>query len=90
MTPTLPSWSMDASGEERWLSVLREHAARLAFPDWTSGPDDWPSFYTSFDDAAEPYMEVTVYRGVDRIHYRRYTGDELAAFWARLLDSLTE
>lgn len=66
----------------------------MAFPDWESGPADWAHLYTGFDDGAR-YTEVAVYRTGDdgthvRIYYRRYTGDELTAFWARLLNEIAK
>lgn len=79
---------MDSSGEERWQSALRDHAARMAFPDWVPGDADWTSLYTSFDDEGAPVTEVAVYRDHDRIHYLRLTGDQLIAFWTRLVNEI--
>jgi hypothetical protein len=84
---------MDTSGEDRWLSTLRDRAAQLAFPDWTPTEGDWTHLYTGFVDDGTPYTEVAVYRECDghaRIHYHRYAGDELAAFWQHLLNQITE
>ncbi|MFD1933693.1 MULTISPECIES: hypothetical protein [Nonomuraea] len=80
---------MDSS-EERWVSALRDQAARLAFPEWVPGPDDWTSLYTSFEEGGAPLTEVAVYRGHDRIHYIRFTGNELIAFWTKLVDRIAE
>ncbi|MFI6502837.1 hypothetical protein [Nonomuraea typhae] len=81
---------MDAPGEERWLGTLRGHAARLAFPEWMPGPDDWTDLFTGFTDAGAPYTEVSVYRDHERIHHRVYRGGDLTAFWSRLLDEVAE
>ncbi|WP_246075791.1 hypothetical protein [Nonomuraea terrae] len=77
------------------MSALQDRAARLAFPTWAPQAGDWTHLYTGFVDDGTPYTEVSVYRAGDggghvRIHYRRYTGDELTAFWARLLHEVTE
>lgn len=81
---------MHSSGEERWVQALQEHAAHLAFADWQAGPDDWTSLYTNFDDEDAPMTEVAVYRGHERIHFRRYTGSELTQFWTRLVNAVSE
>ncbi|MEV4549264.1 hypothetical protein AB0L44_17340 [Nonomuraea wenchangensis] len=86
---------MATSGEDRWLSALRDHAARLAFPDWTPQPGDWAYLYTGFDDDGVPYTEVAVYRcdpdgGHERIRHTRYRSGALTAFWARLVSEITE
>ncbi|WP_219468958.1 hypothetical protein [Nonomuraea rhizosphaerae] len=80
---------MDGSGD-RWIQALQERAARLAFPDWRAGPDDWTSLYTSFGTDGAPVTEVAVYRGHERLHHRRYTGAELTRFWTLLIDSIAE
>jgi hypothetical protein len=79
-----------SSGEERWVQALQDRAARLAFADWRAGPDDWTSMYTSFDEDGAPMTEVAVYRGHERIHFRRYMGGELTQFWTRLVDAISE
>ncbi|WP_101791005.1 hypothetical protein [Nonomuraea indica] len=72
-----------------WTEALIDRAARAAFPNWTRQDDDWTSLYTSFPDG-NPTTEVAVYRGHDRIHYRRYTGDDLERFWTGLLEERPE
>ncbi|WP_246268307.1 hypothetical protein [Nonomuraea typhae] len=72
------------------MAALRDHAARLAFPDWLRRPTDWTSLATLYDDRAQPYTEVAVYRGHTRIHFRVYEGEELMAFWSRLIEEITE
>ncbi|MBB3732809.1 hypothetical protein [Nonomuraea dietziae] len=81
---------MDTPGEERWLSALRDRAAGLAFPEWQPRDDDWTSLHTSFDEEGAPLTEVAVYRGHERIHFRRYTGEDLTAFWIRLVNQISE
>ncbi|MFD9939787.1 hypothetical protein ACFWYW_04045 [Nonomuraea sp. NPDC059023] len=90
MTRFSATWSMDTSGEEHWQVALRDHAARLAFPEWLCGPDDWTSLAALFTDDGAPYTEVAVYRNHNRIHYHVYRGDELTAFWNRLLGEISE
>lgn len=95
LVPVLPPWSMRTSREDRWLSALRNHAAQLAFTDWTPQSGDWAHLYTGFVDDGTPYTEVSVYRAGDggghvRIHYQRYIGDELTTFWTRLVDEIAE
>lgn len=78
---------------EEHAESLREHAARLAFPDWNPDSDDWTHLYTGFHEG-ERYTEVAVYRpsegGHERIHYQRYSGDELMAFWTRLVNQISK
>lgn len=86
---------MGSTGEERWLAALRDHAARLAFPNWTPQTGDRAHLYTGFVDDGTPYTEVSVHRSAEdgskvQIYYQRYIGDELAAFWTRLLHQITE
>uniref|UniRef100_UPI003F4997A5 hypothetical protein n=1 Tax=Nonomuraea sp. CA-252377 TaxID=3240003 RepID=UPI003F4997A5 len=86
---------MGTTGEERWLAALRDHAAHLAFPDWTPQEGDWTHLHTGFVDDGTPYTEVSVYRAGDggghvRIHYQRYTGGELTGFWNRLMIRVAE
>lgn len=76
--------------EKPWLKALREHAAQQAFPDWQPESGDWTSLYTSFEEDGQPYTEVAVYRDHTRIHYARIEEPEMAAFWARLLQELSE
>ncbi|MFI6296826.1 hypothetical protein ACIBEJ_34915 [Nonomuraea sp. NPDC050790] len=90
MTRFSAPWSMDTSGEEHWQVALRDHAARLAFPDWIRGPDDWTNLFTGYTTGGEPYTEVAVYRGHTRIHHLVLRGDELTAFWTRLLNEISE
>ncbi|GAA4958261.1 hypothetical protein HD597_000519 [Nonomuraea thailandensis] len=76
---------MDITGENGRAATLEEHAAQRAFPDWAPQADDWAHLHTGFIDDGTPYTEVSVYRAGDggghvRIHYRRCTGNELAAF----------
>lgn len=77
----------------QWVKSLKEHAAHMAFPDWQPTSDDWTHLYTGHDDGAR-YTEVAVYRpsegGHDRIYYQRYSGDELMAFWTRLVNQISE
>ncbi|MFI7644161.1 hypothetical protein [Nonomuraea sp. NPDC049400] len=73
---------------EEQAQTLQQHAARIAFPDWTPQHSDWTHLYTGFHDG-KPYTEVAVYRpsndgGHERIHNRRYAGDDLTAFWVQL------
>jgi hypothetical protein len=68
---------------------LQQHAARIAFPAWAPHPDDWASLYTGCGSGA-PCTEVAVYRGTERIHYRRYTGADVMAFWQQLLEQHAE
>jgi hypothetical protein len=75
---------------ERQDESLQQHAAELAFPDWQPGPRDWTSLYTGHDDQGSRYTEVAVYRGTERIHYRRYTGTEVMTFWERLVHEHAE
>lgn len=70
--------------EQQSLS-LRDRAARQAFPDWQPTDADWTHLYTGFDQVGEPVTEVAVYQDHDRIHYARYSGDELTRFWERLI-----
>jgi hypothetical protein len=72
---------------ERQVQTLHETAARLAFPGWTPGPDDWTHTYTGFTPEGAPCTEVAVYRGRTRIHYVCIAGDELQPFWARVLNA---
>ncbi|MFI6504458.1 hypothetical protein [Nonomuraea typhae] len=81
---------MDTSGEEHWQVALRDHAARLAFPEWMRGPTDWTSLATLYDERARPYTEVAVYRGHTRIFFRTYRGDELMQFWTELVNRIAE
>jgi hypothetical protein len=86
---------MGATGEGRWLAAVRDHAARLTFPEWVPQAGDWTNLHTGFVDDGTPYTEVSVYRAGDggghvRICYQRYVGDELTAFWNRLMSELAE
>ncbi|MFI6599892.1 hypothetical protein ACIBHX_26925 [Nonomuraea sp. NPDC050536] len=81
---------MDQTAQDRWLAALRDHAARLSFPDWERGEEDWTTLYTTFDEAGSPVTEVAVYRGHDRIHYHRYTGAAVTPFWTNLLNEAAE
>ncbi|MCF6474555.1 hypothetical protein FAF44_40165 [Nonomuraea sp. MG754425] len=86
---------MSATEEERWLAALRDHAAHLVFPEWAPQAGDWTHLYTGFVDDGTPYTEVAVYRAGDggghvRICYRRFAGEDLTAFWTRLIDEVTE
>ncbi|MFI7644084.1 hypothetical protein [Nonomuraea sp. NPDC049400] len=70
------------------LTPIRDYAVRIAFPGWQPTPGDWTHLYTGFQ-AGKPYTDVAVYRpskdsGHERIHYRRYAGDDLTAFWIQL------
>ncbi|WP_049570591.1 hypothetical protein [Nonomuraea sp. SBT364] len=86
---------MNTPGDERWLAGIRDHAARLAFPEWEPRPDDWTHLHTGVSDDGTPYTEVSVYRAGDggghvRICYSRFAGNELAAFWTRLMREIAE
>lgn len=73
--------------QERWTKALQQHAAHASFPEWEPQDGDWTSLHTSFTPNGNPYTEVAVYRGHDRIHYRRITGDELEPFWLAVINA---
>ncbi|MER6942508.1 hypothetical protein ABT294_00670 [Nonomuraea sp. NPDC000554] len=76
--------------QDRWIKSLQQHAAALAFPDWQPGPDDWTSLHTSFTPDGKPITEVAVYRGRERVHYARISGEDLMRFWTGLLKEVPE